>query len=103
MKKAVFILSVVLMLLLSASVCHADNPFVSNGIMTKLGWDVVRYYNHATTKATTVYADSALTQPITTVPYQTFVRTIHQYGVPGPWLDYGVDENGKTLTSWHVN
>ena len=85
------------------SVCHADNPFVSNGIMTKLGWDVVRYYNHATTKSTTVYADSALTQPLTTVPYQTFVSPIHQYGSPGPWIDYGFDENGKALTSWHVD
>ena len=101
--KRLFSLFIIAILLSTFSVCHADNPFVSNGIMTKLGWDVVRYYNHATTKITTVYADSALTRPITTVPYQTFVRPIHQYGSPGPWIDYGFDENGKALTSWHVD
>lgn len=65
-----------LIMLYSVAVAD-DGVFIVNGKYTDAYWFARNCY-HATARSVTVYSDSELTQPITTLPAQTFIKTLSE-------------------------
>ena len=76
-----------------------DGVFIVNGKWTEAGMFALSC-NRATTKSTTVYADKELTQPIATVPAQTFA---HDGYTPMASFYEFYDENGNRIMTQYYD
>lgn len=77
-----------------------DGVFMVNGRWTEAGMFALSC-TKATTKSTTVYADKELTQPIATVPAQTFAKDGYTPMDPSFYEFY--DENGNRIMTQYYD
>lgn len=71
-----FLISCALIMVYSVAIAE-DGVFIVNGEYTDAYW-FAKSCHHATKCSVTVYSDDELTQPVTTIPAQTFIKTLSE-------------------------
>ncbi len=78
-----FLVNCVLIMMYSVAMAD-DGVFIVNDKYTDAYW-FAKGCHHATKRSVTVYSDDELTQPVTTIPAQTFIKTLYE----AKWIDEG--------------